>query len=458
MPNIHIGLAEIDYTPQVGLPLMGNYRDDYASRGVHDPLYARAMVVASGTGEKVALLSVDICMLNRDNVSLMREVISSQCDIPPENTLIAATHTHSGPAPMPMASLPESDDAAVERFLRKAATAVPAANENLAPATLSVGHSEEHRVSFNRRLRCKDGRTHMNWEQLDPNFVVEPLGPIDPQVSVLVVEQEGTPRAALVNFALHPAVLAGDNWLYSADYPGYLAEAMSRLMGPAFITLFFNGCCGNVNHIDYADETQGRGYQMTQRIGYMLAAAVFEAMKAREAVQGETIAVSKEKVVLDRFRIPEEQRKWAEEVLERIKETPEPGQVDGLPDSFYARAYLDMYQKQDVEDEAEIMAIRVGDVGIVGLPGEIFCELGFGIKKRSPAENTLVIELSNDAIGYMPIEEAFEQGGYESTPGSTMYAKGSGEKLAASAVHLLSRLFEEPDDSAPGRIARKDNL
>ena len=89
------------------------------------------------------------------------------------------------------------------------------------------------------------------------------------------------------------------------------------------------------------------------------------------------------------------------------------------------------------------MAIRIGDVGVVGLPGEIFCELGMEIKNCSPAKHTIVVELANDAIGYMPAEEAFGQGRYESTPGTTMYVKGSGEKLTSSAIEQLNRLFEK---------------
>ena len=68
-------------------------------------------------------------------------------------------------------------------------------------------------------------------------------------------------------------------------------------------------------------------------------------------------------------------------------------------------------------------------VGIVGLPGEMFSEFGMEIKKRSPAKHTLVIELANDGIGYLPTSVSFEQGGYEPSTGSTMYVKGAGEKL-----------------------------
>ena len=89
------------------------------------------------------------------------------------------------------------------------------------------------------------------------------------------------------------------------------------------------------------------------------------------------------------------------------------------------------------------MTVRIGDVGIVGLPGEIFCEFGMDIKRHSPAKHTMVIGLANDAIGYIPTEEAFEHGGYESTPGVTMYVKGTGEKITRSAIKQLNKLFRK---------------
>jgi len=92
------GIAQVDYTPPLGLPLMGNFRDDYGARGVHDFLYARALVFQSPAGTKVALLSVDICMMDRENVALMRRYIASQSDLPGENVLIAATQRAGLPA------------------------------------------------------------------------------------------------------------------------------------------------------------------------------------------------------------------------------------------------------------------------------------------------------------------------------------------------------------------------
>ena len=441
MSHLSVGIAQVDYTPEIGLPLLGNFRSDYAARGVHDPLCSHALVVEGAAGTKLAVLSLDICMVDREHAAMMRRHIAAHCDLPAESILIAATHTHSGPGIGEFGSCPSCDPATSEALLKTAANAVIEAAGRCKPATLRVGHSREERVSFVRRLKCKDGKTHMNWEGLDPDFVIEALGQPDPELITVSIEQDGAIQAVLVNFALHPAILAGDNWLYSADYPAYLREALNRLIGRDVTTVFLNGPCGNVNHIDYSDPIQGRGYQMTQRIGYMLAAAAYESLAGAVEIQDDTVAMRREMVTLPCIKISEERLMWARDVLEKAKNSPAPGQVDGLPDEHYAQLYLTMHEKQDIDDKVEVMAGRVGEIGIVGFPGELFCEFGRQIKQDSPAAHNIVIELANDAVGYLPTREAFEQGGYESSIGSTNYEPGAGDKLTASALGQLGQLF-----------------
>ena len=445
MSNLKVGVANVDYTPELGLPLLGNFRDDYGARGVHDPLYARALVFDDGTGGKVALLAIDICMVDRQNTAFMRRAIAAQSDLLPENILIAATHTHSAPAPMQLGMMPKAADAAVERFLTQAASAVVLANQRLKPSLLKVGKAQEPRLPFNRRLRCKDGKTHMNWEGLDPEFVVEALGPVDPQLTAVSVEQDGKAVAALINYALHPAILAGDNWLYSGDFPGCVAECLERLGGNGLVPIFVNGCCGNVNHVNYRDRTQGRGFGMTERVGYLLGVAAQEALNRAVPVDAERISLSREQVQLKRLKISEEQYRWAGEVIRQAENHPARGQVDGLPDEHYARLWSEMYQNKEEYDQAEVCALRIGELGMVTLPGEMFCEFGLEIKKRSAAAHTVVIELANDALGYFPTRKAFGEGGYEPTPGTTLYETAAGELLTASAIRQLDQLFSARD-------------
>lgn len=448
---MRVGCATVDITPPSGLPLMGNFRDDYAAQGVHDPLKAKAVVFADQSGAKAAVLALDVCMLDRANVARIRESVLRACDVPAAHVLVHAIHTHSAPALNDRYSyafdltphLPE-----IDALLVKAASAVALAERDLAEADLAVGYAREERVSFNRRLRRRDGSTQMNWEALQPGFdlgqIAGPWGLTDPQLACLVIERGGRPHAALVNFGLHPAVLAGDNWLYSADYPGFLAEALGRTVGSGFTSLFLNGCCGNVNHIDYCDLLQGRGYKMAERIGYMLAAAAHEAIGARQPVAVDRIAVSSESVILDRVPIPPEEFRCCEAVLEEARRNPARGQVDGLPEAYFADLRVRMHREQGTPLEAEVMAIRLGDVSLVGLPGEIFCESGLEIKRFSTARHTLVAELANDAVGYVPTRDSYAQGGYETIIGSTLVREDSAERLVASGLRQLERLFKSP--------------
>ena len=442
--TLRIGIAEVNYTPEIGLDLVGNYRgDDYASRGVHDSLYARALVASDENGEKVAILAIDICLLPREPVEFMREYIASKTDIRAENVMIMATHTHSGPP---------SDLTApkAKEYLTRAAGAVLAANDRLLPTVLSIGRSQESRISHNRRLKCIDGTTHMCWEKFEPGYVIEPWGAIDPEVITLSFEQEGRQTGVLVNFGCHATTLTGNNWLYTADYPGYLAEAIKKVKGKDFKSLFFNGCCGNVTQVDYRIGFPDT-FQECQRIGYMLAVSAMEAMQNSKPVSTDKIIVSREMVPLSRIDISDEQLEWAKKLMKKVeKEGMPPIQADGMPDAYYAREWIEMRKTQDITDSVEVMTIRIGDVAFVGLPGEIFNEFGKDIKTKSPCKNTIVTGLTNDERAYFPTKVSFTQGpkgftpyitGYETTPGSTLYEIGSGEKLAESAINQLNRIF-----------------
>lgn len=443
MANFKVGVAQVDFTPEIGLPMMGHCRDDFASRGVHDPLYAQAIVIESADGNKVALCSLPLNMANRSNMKVMRDHIAANSDLLAENVFISTTHSHAGPAPFKVGMLPVSPADVADAFLVKASTSVIEANKKLKDADFAVGYNSEERVSFNRRLKCKDGETHMNWESPDPDFVERTWGPIDPELVTITVNSDDGPEAAIVNFALHVAIIGADNWLYSACYPGYIAEAMRKFFGKDFLTCFLGGCSGNLNHLDYTDPVQGDGYKYSQFVGYTLAADAFEGIRSQQVVQGGELAVSKEFVQLGRVQISDEKYEWAKEVMEKAKTKESIGIADGLPDEYYGQMYLDLYEKQGKDDNVEVMVMRIGDLGIVGLPGEMFCELGMDIKEKSPAKHTIVVELANDAAGYFPNEEAFDQGGYEPSMGSTMYLAGAGEKLAASAVAQLKELFKK---------------
>jgi hypothetical protein len=100
---------------------------------------------------------------------------------------------------------------------------------------------------------------------------------------------------------------------------------------------------------------------------------------------------------------------------------------------------LETVAKKDVPLRAEVQVISFSDdLAIVSLPGEIFVELGLALKKASPFKHTLIAELANGSIGYVPNREAYPQGNYEIV--SARGEAGSGEKLIETALKLLNEV------------------
>jgi hypothetical protein len=91
--------------------------------------------------------------------------------------------------------------------------------------------------------------------------------------------------------------------------------------------------------------------------------------------------------------------------------------------------------------DVEIQAFRIGDAALVALPGEVFVELGLLIKEYSPFKSTMVVELANDSIHYVPTVKAFSEGSYEVV--NSVVAPGGGELIAGAALDLLRQLKEK---------------
>jgi hypothetical protein len=91
------------------------------------------------------------------------------------------------------------------------------------------------------------------------------------------------------------------------------------------------------------------------------------------------------------------------------------------------------------EIEVEIQAFKIGNTAVLGLPGEIFLELGMEIRKRSPFEHTLIAELCNlDWIGYILTPQAYEEGGYE--PTASMLKPDAGNILVEESIKILEEI------------------
>jgi hypothetical protein len=312
------------------------------------------------------------------------------------------------------------------------AKGVSEANSKLAPARAAAAVGKEDGLSFNRRFFMKDNTVSWNPRKLDPD-VVKPAGPIDPDVGVLYFEAaRAKPVATYVNFAMHPDTVGGE--AVSADYPGVLGRLLAEYKGAGMVTLFANGCCGNLNHraVGWADAQKGP--HEARRIGTVLAGAVCRSYPALRPVPGGGLRARSEVVKLPPAPVTKEDVTRAQEVVKRVNDPK-----TTFLEKVKAYQVLDVAARDGKPLEVEVQVIALGDqVAWVSLPGEIFVELGLAVKKASPFPFTLIAELANGSIGYVPDRPAYAQGNYEVV--SARCAEGSGELLVEAAVRLLKQV------------------
>jgi hypothetical protein len=433
-----VGAAAVVITPPVGTPLAGSY-GLRPSNGVLDELYAKAIVVEQDDA-KAAFVALDLAYTSRSGVSAARKLIAEQCGIAPERVMISATHTHSGPVQTRgnfMDGPTGADRPLAVEFTAKLpaliARAVSDANAKLTPARASALVSCEEQISFNRRYWMKDGT--LGWMTARSPNIVRPAGPIDPDVGLCYFQstaESAKPLAAYFNFAMHPTVVGGSK--FSADYCGRIVQRLAEFKGPDMVTLFANGCCGNVNSVNPQWPAQGGGLPEAERIGTVLAAAVFRDLPKLQRLETFAPRARSTTVTLPRRQITDEEVAEARRIYDLIGKKQQ-----RIPVMANAVCVLDTQANKDKPLEAEVQVIAFSkDLAIVALPGEIFVELGLALKKASPFKRTFIAELANGSIGYIPNRAAYPEGNYEVV--SARCAAGSGEMLVDTAVKLLKEL------------------
>ncbi len=423
------GFAEVDITPPLGCVLAGYGARERPASGVRDPLFARAMVLGDD-GARLAIVGADLLQVDAELVSTVRAGVERACSIPPDAVLVCASHTHFGPALQRTGYLPEHLDEAispayVNDLAAKLTDCVAQADSRRQPVRVGVGCGWSPTTSYNRRPLDASGRCRMayttepevaSWAAAEgarqavkalslAGVAPTPLkpspppaesdaagfrwGPTDPQVPVLLAKgQDGALLGGLVSFACHPVCGAGDEAFYdiSADYPGALQQALVQTMRCPIV--FALGCAGN--QVPFV-----RGPGSRDAVGRALAAEV-RLVAARTAFETEVPLAAVRRSVL----LP----------LKDFSALEPPASDDAQ--SRHHRHLIGKYAGRAAL-ETEVQALRLGSMALVSLPGEVFVEIGHAIKRRSPFPLTVPVSMGNDSGDYIPIPEAYDQGGYE---------------------------------------------
>jgi len=429
--DLLVGAARADITPPLHVPYLGFDPRQGTFEGVHDPLFARA-VVFSGGGSHAAILSADALGLSndllgpgRDFIAEVRQRAAAGTDLDPASLLVAATHAHSTPETYGIARLWERDDCAawIDALLDQLATAVRLAWDDRRPACMAHAATTLDGMSCNRR---------------------DQSGPLDRQLQVLLADRKGAGPVCLVNFACHPVTVQVQP-LVSADFPGSAMARLERELGDGACCLFLQGAAGDINPI----RGHSADWRDVETYGLMLAGAAMQAVglaRLGESCPDPAIAAASEALTLEAREAPP-----VEDAARTLAQAE--GALAGLPkdDAEYSKRYGALRMARETHRlaqfgtdpiRAEVQVLRLGDFAIAGFPGELFCALGMRVKQDSPARATMIAECANGCYGYLAPREEWEKGGYEVGLGAwCRVAAGGPEAMARSALSQLRTLF-----------------
>lgn len=471
-------------------------RSDITAHGVtvHDPLYAKALVLDDGH-TRVAIIAMDVVAIGGigevadDFLPRLRDRIEAELGIPGAHVLVNASHTH------PPGRMLCDDAQQVERTFE----AVRQAWESLTPVRVGAGKGREDRIMLNRTLRLRNGQhwTIRHANPCPPDEEVEALGPLDPEIGVLRFDRlDGQPLAAVYNFACHP-LLGVPGGAVTANFPGFASAVIEESLGEGALALFLQGAGGDVTEVLYKDVTRPRD---ARPVGTLLGLSTLRALRQVKTGDAE-LRVVRELVELPRRtdfaqRIQELEEEQAQLLASlrftslsfrtflplyirhmispqfpadysyrylhaqatgnddlRAMDAENRGNLDKYLRNIYAMERLARIQDriatlrrhEAINREAkeatvttEVQGIRIGDCALISSPAEVCTRVGLNIKRASPFEHTFVVGFSNGYVHYGPAAEDYPRGGYEVT--ECFLAPEWQELFERTAADVLRRL------------------
>ena len=396
-----VGASRVEITPPLaaGILMSAVERQWAPFAGVRQPLYARALVVEQDK-RRVALVSLDLLGLAGKALGGRRRfksqiIAAAGQALKATDLILAATHTHSAPESLAITGLYRTP--AFKEWTAWLAgqigTAIHQAMTAMRPCQLMLGAAQAPGLAIYRRIKTTAGIV-LSHPPPPPETVISREGPVDDSVNIAAFTAESNQLVALiVNATCHPVHEMCIPQI-SPDYPGEMSLELERRY-PGLAALFLNGAAGNIN-----PPTVSGGPAEAERHGQRLAEVVAGSLDRLRSVESTGLALRRRAVALP------------------------------------ARALSGKPAAKPMT--TEIAALCLGEAAFLFIPGELFVEIGLSIRQRSPYDFTAIVGYAEDAIGYLPTDLAFAEGGYELGPGPwARVGRGSEEILQREATVLL---------------------
>lgn len=404
-----------EITPEVGVnhsdPIyLAGFSNDRHATGVHDPLWARGVVLESG-GVKIAMVVLDLIGYFNNEVETIRALVN---DSTFDAIVVSSTHNHNSPDAMGLwgpDQLTSGVDLEYLDFVNQSvADCIAEADANLRPAEIrfatgdTVGTSlepEPDLVADGEILRhlCVGGVFEGD-ECVGGIEVMGDDGPIrNPATPSFQVRDRdsGEMLATLVNYASHPESLGSGNTLLTSDFPHYMRVALEQRFGGTAIYMSADlGVLQGPLDVFLTDENgdmvERRTFAFAERMGEILAERAGDALAAEDEWDATPDIALAESGAL---------------------------QVDVTNPYFDVLGVLGIFGRRPFNRpapgqgsiETEMQALRIGPASFAVTPNELDPQIGDLYRDRMEgAEHKFVVGLGNDEVGYQMPEAKYNPG------------------------------------------------
>ncbi len=417
--HLKAGLSSVNITPPLGLEISGYCFGP--SRGVLDDLYAKVLFLENDE-DKVVIITTDLIGFDFDYADLVREGIAKKVGVSKEHILLSASHTHSGPATYFLRKWGDIDRDYMKCLEKKLIGATVWASRDLSAAKLGFGRGHVDNVSNNRVYRKIYGEDRS----------------IDPEVGVIKIEDEtGNMKAILINFSCHPTSLHSYGNLISADYIGFIRRTIEKVKGKVYV-LHTTGAAGDITPAPFEYLYHGKPENLTfsKKMGTIIGREVLQIVEPIKTTSRVDLSVNTQNLKLPHSPLPDKEflTNHRQEGLAQLEKAsslkdeflpPTKGRIairqnlqryKTTKNAELAIEWAELALKELEKGEPQkylsmtIQAIGINDLVLIGIPAEVYHEIGLAIKQRSKFKYTYIVSFANGMVGYIPTKKAYDIG------------------------------------------------
>jgi neutral ceramidase len=432
--TVEVGFAELLVTPPTGTWLGGFSSRTEPSVGVRDDLRAQAAWLRSPEHEHV-LIVLDQVGITREWTDALQSRMLEQWGLRADQVLVHWTHTHC--APLYREPTPGFEQAVYPAdyfagLIDSVVDVCRAARADLEPATFSYGSGISD-LAVSRRLILEGQNL----------FAANTYGAVDHEVPVLAAYRaDGSCKLVMFSYACHPTMT--NDLLVSAEYPGVARRVLEARLQGGVRAMFLQGCSADAvvgvhssekeryKLPDQWDDVEAAGRSLAWKVQLILAHKM-------EPVLGDTLASCTLSChpTFERFPTRSE--------IEARVDGEHPGDIR------WARYHLQRTPGEPVwpeRIEARLHGLRIGDVYLMGHPGEVVSAYGLRLKERHARLRLVTLAYCHAQIGYVPRRSMYDEGGYEVDAWRTWgypsrWDRSIEQQFESTAEAILSQLQQQ---------------